>query len=66
MPTNITQDLVLQPEVSVMLRLPKSSVHSLSKRGLLPAPIRLSPRRVAWRRDDIESWLAEGGIKPQK
>lgn len=28
------------------------------KQGLFPAPIRISVGRVAWRRSDLEEWLA--------
>lgn len=54
---NTNQDLLFQPEVSAWTRLAKSSVYSLSERGLFPKPLRLSPHRLAWLRADVEKWL---------
>jgi prophage regulatory protein len=33
------------------------------KQGLFPAPIRISVGRVAWRRADLEDWLASQASK---
>jgi len=33
-------------------------VHALVLAGEFPPPRQLSPRKVAWRRQDIEAWLA--------
>lgn len=29
-----------------------------AKNGTFPAPVKLSEARIAWRRDEIEAWLA--------
>lgn len=31
----------------------------LEKRGLFPKRIRVTPRRVAWRRSEIETWVSD-------
>jgi prophage regulatory protein len=38
----------------------------LRRRGLFPAPIRLSAGRVGWRRRDLEEWLAERAAAASK
>jgi predicted DNA-binding transcriptional regulator AlpA len=30
-----------------------------AKNGTFPAPVKLSVARIAWRRDEVEKWLAE-------
>lgn len=30
-----------------------------AKNGTFPAPVKLSEARIAWRRDEVEKWLAE-------
>lgn len=41
-----------------MLGVSAATGWRLVKRGDLPAPMRLSPGAVAWRRAEIETWLA--------
>lgn len=36
----------------------KSSWYDWVRRGLAPAPVKLGPRAVGWRTEDIEAWLA--------
>jgi len=35
-----------------------SAVYDAVKRGEFPAPIRLGAKAVAWRRCDVDAWLA--------
>jgi len=37
--------------------LSKSSIYGLIKSGLFPAPVRTGKRAVAWRAEDLESWI---------
>jgi predicted DNA-binding transcriptional regulator AlpA len=37
----------------------RTTVWRLRKREQFPPPIKLSERRIAWRRADIEAWLEE-------
>ncbi len=36
--------------------LSSSTIYRLIKQGTFPAPIRLSPGRVAWREADVSAW----------
>lgn len=38
--------------------LSKCTIYRLIKAGLFPQPIRLSPRRVAWQKCEIEAFIA--------
>ncbi|HAF43524.1 MAG TPA: hypothetical protein DCK83_00905 [Gallionellaceae bacterium] len=46
------------PLTSVKQRctLSTSTIYRLIKKNLFPAPVRLSPGRVAWRESDVEKW----------
>jgi prophage regulatory protein len=58
-------DTVGLPIVPVLLRLPsvifvtglgRSTIYRLMADGGFPRPVRLAPRAVAWRREDIDEW----------
>ncbi|CAN7470506.1 helix-turn-helix transcriptional regulator [Paraburkholderia hospita] len=36
----------------------KSSIYNWVRDGKFPAPVRLGPRSVGWRQEDVEKWLA--------
>ena len=38
--------------------LSRSHLYNLMKRGEFPKPVRLGARSVAWRVEDIETWIA--------
>ena len=44
-------------EVLEITGLSKSVLYEMVARGEFPAQVRISPRRVAWHRTDIEKWL---------
>jgi excisionase family DNA binding protein len=46
-------------EVAARLRCSKRTVQRWVKRGLLPAPIRLSTQKRLWRESDIRKVLAD-------
>ena len=39
------------------LGLSRSSIYKMVADGLFPKPIKLGPRAVGWRADEIENWL---------
>ena len=41
--------------------LSRTTVWRLVRDGLMPAPRRLTPTRVAWRESEISRWMAESG-----
>jgi prophage regulatory protein len=45
------------PVVMERTALSRTSIYSLAKQGLFPAPIKLSVRSVGWREDDIANWI---------
>ena len=36
----------------------RSTIYAWIQRGLFPAPVRLGPRRVAWRKSEVDHWIA--------
>lgn len=46
-------------QVAAMLRVSTRTVWRMAATGVLPPPIRLSPRLVRWRSDDIDRVLTE-------
>ena len=43
-------------QVINVVTLSKATIYRLIKVGDFPAPVQLSPGRVAWQDSDIESW----------
>lgn len=50
-------------EVIRATSLSKATIYRLLQKSAFPAPLRLSPRRVAWRAEDISAWRA--GFSPE-
>ena len=54
-----------RPQVQAMTGLPTSTLYDLLSKRQFPAPIRLTPGRVAWLESDVLAWqherLAENG-----
>lgn len=38
--------------------LGRSTIYQMVKDGNFPAQVRLSPRRVGWKIEDIDNWIA--------
>lgn len=47
-----------KPETLARVRLSGSTIDRMEARGLFPARIKLSIRKVGWRLSDIENWEA--------
>jgi excisionase family DNA binding protein len=58
-----TEKLLDAQQVSERLGIPKQSVWSLARQGLLPA-VRISERRVRFRPEDLDRWVAERSVIP--
>ena len=43
--------------VAELTSLSASQVRSMARRGEFPAPCRLTPKRVAWVRADVDRWI---------
>jgi prophage regulatory protein len=53
-------------ELAKMLAVSRPTIWRMTRAGLLPQPIRPFPRVTAWRKSDIDAWLATktaGGAK---
>ncbi len=51
--------LVRLREVVQLTGLSRSSIYRAEAAQRFPARIRVSPRVTAWRRDELEQWIAE-------
>lgn len=50
--------LLTRREVEALTRLGRTSIYRLTKAGAMPAPIRVGHKKICWRRDELEAWLA--------
>jgi prophage regulatory protein len=57
--TGARGDLIRRGEVQSMTSLSASSIYRLVGTGMFPRPIRVSPNRVAWVREEIHSWIEQ-------
>jgi prophage regulatory protein len=57
-------DLISRSERKRLVPISDSTIWRMERRGEFPRRIALSPHRVAWRRSEIESWLARRTAAP--
>lgn len=50
--------LLRLPQVESTCGLKKSSIYDRVNKGTFPQPVRLGPKSVAWRSDEIKQWVA--------
>lgn len=50
--------LISGPEVQARLSVSRCTVWRMVRRGDFPAPVRVSPGRVAWSAGDVDAWIA--------
>jgi len=53
----VTEPLMTAVQVAELLAVPKTRVWSMSRRGEIPT-VRIGPREVRYRREDIDIWIA--------
>ena len=51
-------DLILRHERRRLVPISDTTIWRMERRGEFPRRITISPKRVAWRRCEIEKWLA--------
>lgn len=53
-------------EVTATVLYSRSHIYRMVKAGAFPAPIRLGPARIGWRRSSVAGWLTqrEGALGP--
>lgn len=54
-------ELLTISEVGVEFGISRTTLYKLRKAGAFPKPIRISQRKLRFRREDIEGWLSQGG-----
>ncbi len=57
----LANDLMTQIQVAEALSVSRTTLWKMRKEGRLPPQIRVSERRVAFRRVDVEEWIRRGG-----
>jgi prophage regulatory protein len=50
--------LLLKPEVLAKTRLSAATLWRQVTAGKFPQPVKIGERRVAWRADDVDRWMA--------
>ena len=50
-------DLVLKSELLHRVPLSDATIWRLEKAGKFPTRIHITPKRVAWSRDEVEAWI---------
>jgi prophage regulatory protein len=54
-----TPRIAKRPEVERLTGLSRSSIYRLAAAGQFPQPVKLSPRAVGWRADEIAAWIEQ-------
>ena len=49
--------LLRLPAVLILTGLKKSSIYEKAKKGTFPKAVRLGPRAVAWRSNEVHQWI---------
>ena len=61
-------NLIPLPELIKRLSTSKTSIYRMIKAGQFPRPLRLGPRAVRWREDEVMQWVEtrkRGGSEAQ-
>lgn len=51
--------LLRRPEVEARTGLSRAAIYAQMSRGEFPKPVKIGLRAVAWREQDINTWLAD-------
>ncbi|SEE00461.1 transcriptional regulator, AlpA family [Burkholderia sp. WP9] len=54
----MTTKILRRREVQQIIGLSCSFIYASMNRGTFPAPVRLGPKSVGWRKEDVDAWLA--------
>lgn len=63
-PTGGLTPLITLSELVELTRLSRAQISRLRQEDAFPRPLRISPRRIAWRAEDIGAWLVQCQAKP--
>lgn len=59
----VNKELLTPLDVLRALRISRGTLRRMCKDGRLPQPLKVSERKLAFRRSDIEQWIREGGFQ---
>ena len=52
------QDRILRmPDVLEIVNVSRTTIWRQVKAGTFPAPVKLSPRAVGWRKSEVDAWM---------
>lgn len=52
-------DMLLKlKQVTDIVAMRRSAIYAMMRKGRFPRPIRIGERAVAWKRSEVEAWLA--------
>lgn len=57
-PDSPAHRLILRREVERRTGLPTSTLYEMLRKGAFPAPVRLTPRLIAFVESEIDEWIA--------
>ncbi|WP_119335144.1 helix-turn-helix transcriptional regulator [Hydrogenophilus thermoluteolus] len=52
-----TNRILRLPEVIAITKISRPTIYRWAREGLFPAPLKLGPRAIGWRADEIDAWL---------
>ena len=51
-------DMIKNEDLPALIGISRQTIYELRAKGEFIEPVRLSARRIAWRRSDVLAWLA--------
>ena len=57
METQSNTRLLTQKDVEEIVRLSKTSLYRYMRAGQFPEPLRIGPKAVRWRADEVQDWI---------
>lgn len=59
----MTIEMLTTSQVCERAQVTRQTIARWVRMGLMPAPVRLGPRALRFRKSDIEGWLSSGGVR---
>lgn len=56
--TQIQPAFYREPDILALVGCSKATLWRWRRDGLFPPPVELGPNSLAWRREDVEAWIA--------
>ena len=55
----MVSSILRRPDVEAVTGLSRSTIYKWMDEGSFPKPVKLGPRAVGWREEQIEAWIAD-------